>query len=350
MPSTRSFAAVAASFVFVSCSLAQNYVVVIDQAASGLVGSTSFEADTSGSLIGDYNPDTNPGGTRTKPGLWGSFGATENVPVPVQLGLELAGPLDTETSGGFGLYLDTDGATLVISGFSADFLADGPASIPASISFFPESFRTRNPDSTYIGIPIELPLGDLSIVSMAVVQTEDAAFGMLTETAPGEYDFVVVVPAVMNAEFELLGSSFPVADLSFAVALAGTITVSGDGVSVAASQTIEFSDSQEPGLELPEFPLDLPTILPPGYTAHLLLNLTLDTVSSALNGTFTFAATGVQSACPADFNGDTVVNTLDFVAFLNAFVAQDGAADFNGDTVVNTLDFVAFLNAFVAGC
>ncbi|MCW5777714.1 MAG: hypothetical protein KIS87_14860 [Phycisphaeraceae bacterium] len=54
--------------------------------------------------------------------------------------------------------------------------------------------------------------------------------------------------------------------------------------------------------------------------------------------------------CPADFNGDTVVNTLDFVAFLNAFVAGHSSADFNGDTVVNTLDFVAFLNAFVAGC
>ncbi len=56
------------------------------------------------------------------------------------------------------------------------------------------------------------------------------------------------------------------------------------------------------------------------------------------------------AGCPADFNGDTVVNTLDFVAFLNAFVAGDAAADFNGDTAVNTLDFVAFLNAFVAGC
>ncbi|MCW5776226.1 MAG: hypothetical protein KIS87_07305 [Phycisphaeraceae bacterium] len=54
--------------------------------------------------------------------------------------------------------------------------------------------------------------------------------------------------------------------------------------------------------------------------------------------------------CPADFNGDTVVNTLDFVAYLNAFVAQDESADFNGDTNVNTIDFVAYLNAFVAGC
>ncbi|MCW5775810.1 MAG: hypothetical protein KIS87_05115 [Phycisphaeraceae bacterium] len=57
-----------------------------------------------------------------------------------------------------------------------------------------------------------------------------------------------------------------------------------------------------------------------------------------------------EEDCPADFNGDTVVNTLDFVAFLNAFSAGNSSADFNGDTVVNTLDFVAFLNAFTAGC
>ncbi|MCW5775065.1 MAG: agmatine deiminase family protein [Phycisphaeraceae bacterium] len=58
----------------------------------------------------------------------------------------------------------------------------------------------------------------------------------------------------------------------------------------------------------------------------------------------------IGNPCPADFNGDTVVNTLDFVAFLNAFSAGHASADFNGDTVVNTLDFVAFLNAFTAGC
>jgi len=346
----RRLAALAVSVGVTSVSLAQNYIVAIDQSVSGLVGSVSFAADTSGSLIGDWDADTNPDGTRTKPGLFGQFGATENLPVPVQMGLELAGPLDTETSGGFGLYLDTDGATLIIEGFSADFLADGPASIPATISFLPESFRTRNPDSTYIGIPIELPLGDLLITSMVVVQTEDAAIGVLTETSPGEYDFAVVIPAVLNAEFELLGTPYPAENLPFAVTLAGTISVSGDTVVISASQTIEFEDTQEPGLDLPEIPLDLPTVLPPGYTAHLLLNLTLDTVASALNGTLTLAASGEQAACPADFNGDTVVNTLDFVAFLNAFVAQDGSADFNGDTVVNTLDFVAFLNAFVAGC
>ena len=54
--------------------------------------------------------------------------------------------------------------------------------------------------------------------------------------------------------------------------------------------------------------------------------------------------------CDADFNADGTVNTLDVIAFLNAYVAADPAADFNGDTVVNSLDFILFLNTWTAGC
>jgi hypothetical protein len=54
--------------------------------------------------------------------------------------------------------------------------------------------------------------------------------------------------------------------------------------------------------------------------------------------------------CRADTNADTVVNSLDFIAFLNAFVAGDPDADFNEDGTVNSMDFIAFLNAFTAGC
>ncbi len=52
---------------------------------------------------------------------------------------------------------------------------------------------------------------------------------------------------------------------------------------------------------------------------------------------------------PADFDGNGVVNTLDFIAFLNAWVAGDPAADFDLNQVVNTLDFIAFLNEWVQG-
>jgi hypothetical protein len=58
----------------------------------------------------------------------------------------------------------------------------------------------------------------------------------------------------------------------------------------------------------------------------------------------------VEHECPADFNGDGILNSLDFIAFLNAFTSGDPSADFNLDGSVNSLDFIAFLNVFVAGC
>jgi hypothetical protein len=58
----------------------------------------------------------------------------------------------------------------------------------------------------------------------------------------------------------------------------------------------------------------------------------------------------VSRNCPPDYNGDGVVNSQDFVAFLNDFVAGNPDADYNDDGVINSQDFVAFLNDFVAGC
>ncbi len=63
-----------------------------------------------------------------------------------------------------------------------------------------------------------------------------------------------------------------------------------------------------------------------------------------------FAAPEGGSDCPADFNGDGIVNTLDFIAYLNAYNVGDPSADMNGDGIVNTLDFIAFLNAYSEGC
>lgn len=56
------------------------------------------------------------------------------------------------------------------------------------------------------------------------------------------------------------------------------------------------------------------------------------------------------SYCPADFNIDGGVNSLDVLAFLTAYVAGEPTADFNGDGTVNTLDVLAFLGAWSAGC
>lgn len=63
-----------------------------------------------------------------------------------------------------------------------------------------------------------------------------------------------------------------------------------------------------------------------------------------------FWAGAAAEPCVGDFNGDGVANTLDVIAFLNAWAASDPKADINGDGSVNTLDVIAFLNAWAAGC
>ncbi|MBK7406442.1 MAG: hypothetical protein IPJ41_18055 [Phycisphaerales bacterium] len=56
------------------------------------------------------------------------------------------------------------------------------------------------------------------------------------------------------------------------------------------------------------------------------------------------------AVCEADFNCDGLSNTLDVLAFLNAWSARKGSADYNGDGSVNTLDVLGFLNAWSSGC
>lgn len=54
--------------------------------------------------------------------------------------------------------------------------------------------------------------------------------------------------------------------------------------------------------------------------------------------------------CVADMTGDGVVDTRDFLAFLNLWVAGDPIADWNDDGTVNTQDFLVYLNDWAAGC
>lgn len=54
--------------------------------------------------------------------------------------------------------------------------------------------------------------------------------------------------------------------------------------------------------------------------------------------------------CVADFNSDGGANTIDVLAFLNAWVAGHAGADITRDGVIDTRDVSAFLNAWRADC
>lgn len=55
-------------------------------------------------------------------------------------------------------------------------------------------------------------------------------------------------------------------------------------------------------------------------------------------------------SCFADFNLDGVVNTLDVLAYINAWASMDYRADCDGCGSVDTIDFLCFLNQWVTGC
>ena len=54
--------------------------------------------------------------------------------------------------------------------------------------------------------------------------------------------------------------------------------------------------------------------------------------------------------CPADCNGDGVLNILDFVCFQGEWQSQTGAGDCDGNGLYNILDFVCYQGTFQQGC
>lgn len=294
----RSWCALAALSLSAAAS-AQQYQFSINQAPSGIAGSLSLGASTIGTLIGNYEPSTNPTGTRTKPGLFGTFGETENVAVNTTLGASIGGNLNSDTSGGFLASLNTTAGLISIEGYSANFLASGAINLPATLNLGFDSFRTRNPTSTYIGgIPLSIPFGQASLTQFFGQQVGSAA-GAINKTGPGTFDFTVTPLIQLTAEFSILGNTFTIPGAPTPLLLQGSITLTGNTAQLVSIQPLQVANSVNPNTVLPQIPLDLPTILPPGGTASVLFDLTLSEVSAGVDTTLTTSASGVLVPSPA---------------------------------------------------
>ncbi len=127
--------------------------------------------------------------------------------------------------------------------------------------------------------------------------------------------------------------------------------------------SVQFADATHPVLWAgqPEAFVDLKPFVPEPLTTAAVTCMDIEPDGTIVVGGFGYNPnTGVYNAllwtsmpgepCPADFNGDGGVDTLDVLAFLNAWSAGDSTADFNHDGAINTLDVLAFLNAWSVGC
>ncbi|GIK16343.1 MAG: hypothetical protein BroJett003_13070 [Planctomycetota bacterium] len=267
----------------------------IDDRRSGLDADISLHANTSGTLIGNWNEFENPSGTRTKPGFFGGFGERENLPVDVSFDFALGGPSRSASAGAFRLRINPRRERVRLSRLEADLLADGPLILPAELTLETDTFRTRSPDSLFPGdVPITLPLGEIALTELRLVQTEDAAVGTLSRIEGDRYAFEVILIVQVGGRVTVLENDFELPPTPVPLPLTGEVVAGPLFARVISVQPIDLSQAQNPELELPEFPLDLPTILPPGQTAHLLMNLVLQEIGATFQGELRLEAEGVR--------------------------------------------------------
>jgi len=266
------------------------YDFTVHTPTSRLQGSLSTSMTSDGTLIGNYNAETNPTGTRTKPGLFGTFGATENLPVAAALGGQISGPLDARSSGVFGLSVDTEALSLEMTGLLTNLLTDGPVELPVTLSLQTETFRTRNPMFIYPGVPITLPIGNASLTAMSLRQV-GGGLGTLIQVGPNEFDFIVTPLVELTLTATLMGNEFALPGTPTPIALGGRLTLSGETATVSAVQMIEQEFSQTLDQALPQTPFALPT-LDPNSPANVLLDLVVRQISGSIDATWTLNANG----------------------------------------------------------
>lgn len=291
--------------------LAQGYDLVVVPGQSSSTLSISVGTDLTGTLRGDFDPAVNPQGTQTLPGLFGG-NPTDNVPIPTDLSVAGTTTLTGDPLGSLEVLLE--GTALTVEGLEVDLLGREIGALTLNLGLAFDTFRTFNPDSLYIGgFPLDIPVGEVPILSASLVQ-EAPGVGTATQTPAGPLQVDVVLPMALTLEVELQGAPLPLGPLPLALPLTGLLDLEGEAVALDAALSLVFDevvDDPFPGTTFDDVPLPLPTILPPGGTANLLLNLLIEQLFG--NGSVDLVvraeggpSCGVETFCTAEPNSTGV--------------------------------------------
>lgn len=327
-----------------------SYRFTVDTPLSEVRLSLETSTTLEGTFIGDYDPMTNPTGTQTRPGL---FGGSGNQPIPMSAILAATGDPTSRPAGGLELDVDLGEGTMVVRHLTLDMLAGGPLAVDFVVTLAFSTFRTFNPNSLFIGVPggIPLPIGGAETTALTGEQTTAGA-GVLKATGPGEYDFTALAPLVVAGEVTALGQVFALPPTLLPVPLAGTLSIPGGGQ--PARMTLSFDTGTAQTLPAPPFalenvPFDLPTILPPGATAHLLINGEFGEVEIETALALLLIADG-EPYCRPDFDDDGTLSIFDYLEFQNAWALMEPRGDYENDGVFDIFDFLAYQNDYARGC
>jgi hypothetical protein len=333
------YAAIAAATALSSIALATDFPVDKGSIAE-VEGLTSI--DLIGTLVGDWDEETNPDGTRTIPGLWGGSG---NTAIPMEMVFNI--PLSFNGNCLGGMSIDIAAPELcIMQNIEWDLLGGGDASAALSMTVQYESFHTEQPTAIFIGgFPIEIPLNE-SPITQAQFQQLAIAVGTSVELPdqPGVFEIQAAVGGLLHLTVDMLGTPIPM-QLPVAGMIEGTYAYGAQSESVHLTGTFSIDETFDlPAEPLPTIPMELPTILPPGSIASVLLDLALQTV--AVQAAIDVAIDGhvYIDTTPGDATGDGLVNTDDILAVLSQWGPCEGCgADLNGDGTVGVDDILIII-------
>ncbi|MEC9157456.1 MAG: hypothetical protein VYB77_04950 [Planctomycetota bacterium] len=331
-----------------SSVLAQDVDFTVDQQQSLINGALDVQFSFGGTLIGDYDAETNPTGTRTLPGF---FGGSGNNPISYTADASLSSSQEFAPSGSFSVELDLPGNLLEISGLVTDVLGGGTSSLDAGLDFTYDTFRTVDPNSLYIGgFAIPVPLGEITLSNLVLQQVGISSLTLGAPDESGTYPVTGTVQVESSFSFTLFGEETTPDPVPLSLPVSGLLipTPGGYDFQITASSTFDDAIPTE-GFSFDAVPLPLPTILPPGGTANILLSGVPSAGTAVASFAISILANGVvDQSCPGDpdLNGDDLVNGADLANLLFAWGGTDATADLNCDGVVNGSDLTELLFAW----
>jgi len=301
----------AATLLLSPAALAQSYDFSLDSLASNTLISLDVSLPLPGTAIGNYDATTNPTGTITCTSV---FGTCNNTSFAINATLLTAPQIAGEPGGTFRANVDTATGTIAITGLAVSPAGRQANSADLTLELNYPTFRTRQPTSVFPGgFTLPLPLGQGTLDNVLLVQNAPAV-GTLTASGTADvWNVNIVVPTSLSLDLDLLGNAQTVGPVPFALPLIGTLNLSGSRPRLVV--TVDQSGNQTlpnpaPGTVLEDIAFPIPTVLPAGGTANLVLDLIpgdltlgfLTDLDWSANGTPACSVTSYCSATPNTFS------------------------------------------------
>lgn len=313
-------------------------------AGSACSQTTTADIPLTGTWIGDHDAATKPTGTRTLPGL---FGGSGNQPIPfTSVSRSVVTVPNGVPTGSFMVRFDPVSGVLALGGLGMDLLAGRTGTIDSSARLTFATFRTISPTSTFLGASgLQVPV-DSGTLSMATASQAVDATTIATAAGAEIWNFAITVPVEVRASGTAMGQPFETV-VPGELVMNGTLRTLAEGIAISASGSIDRVDPVPAPAPLVAVPFQLPTVLPPGGTANLLMSGTFSDGTSVTKASATIVSSGAPR-CLADRDGDHTVDFGDVVILLLDFGPCAGvcAADLDGTGTVDLADVALLMLDF----